>query len=1098
MSTIIKINFQERIRGNESKPENVELQWLLDVLKEKQGLFTRLFRKHIHTRKKLEVKVAATSVPEELIFNNNGPLFEVVYKGDRYPQPSNPVMVEMSDMSDQFQLLFNPERISDCRRELDKEPRVYTTQYRITLRDGSKDKTYDRELQVEIEPFKLDPTIAPENMSDEFEYEYGMGTQKLLDLVIKQPERWVFGCTPRQRMTISLQLKKNGSSVDLSDRVHIDAEDGGNEIEFDLEATKSVPVYIDFSKFTNPVDDVENYIIVPTVKVYALYQPDVVIPLRFDTLSFDLKKDPQGTELQVYVQRQDEEYQLLANSRQTVAMRYEFEPKSPLGLPVTIILTNLATDQSNRKAGIRVKNLTVQHQIADKSVNVEVMQGNKSTLVDPKVLFELRGSDVDAMRSSEVFIPNGVGSKSEVVLKFNPSKLVRVHNDTNVIYDFSIISVVSFDYWEDKDGTGITSAADKKTANIQVEWQLHVLPNPEWLCIDYGSSAIVCQYDNAVIDLHRRKKTLFEKKWVEYAERIEESLEQGTRFLSSDIVLTQQSEQQGSVSSLFSERPSKGDIELTNLAVCLSPTEQLIVDRVSHQLPCLKILVGNELLPSTGIFKTYQYRRLTNGKVELTTMDKAEQNGEANSLMRIFNIFSEAYGELMHFYVKEETDGKTINKLVLTYPTTYTPRHLQLLKSIVKLNFPDLHDDYLKFVCESDAVAAYYIHNWAKFNPGLNIADQNETVLVFDMGAGTLDLTLFKKNVCPKDIQVEILGKIGTGKAGNYLDYIIAEILKEKYPQLLKDLAEETDEDQDSTSSKIVSLAYASANQVLEARLALKSIIKSQIKPKLFKNKTIDIKYELKTGEEVSAKIYSNEILNDKRFLDYLNDVCSKLIQRLQQNVGTNVAIDRVLMSGRGCRLRAIRTKLKETLVVTPTSFTEVMNEDADKTAVVEGAIAYASSFSSADSDVKILSRRLYANYGIAYQQYGKWQYVELINCSAFAPEFNTVRLNNYLGDAHRISSLQSAQKLYVMQSYMDEKMTVDALNSNDMEFVSVMEVINVSNLPKLKELNMRLSIDYNNSICLQVNGLQTQGSAPKGVDLGSEITKRSIWPVTI
>lgn len=46
--------------------------------------------------------------------------------------------------------------------------------------------------------------------------------------------------------------------------------------------------------------------------------------------------------------------------------------------------------------------------------------------------------------------------------------------------------------------------------------------------------------------------------------------------------------------------------------------------------------------------------------------------------------------------------------------------------------------------------------------------------------------------------------------------------------------------------------------------------------------------------------------------------------------------------------------------------------------------------------------------------------------------------------------------------------------------------------------LNVKLRLDYKNNISLYVNSRKSIGSSPKGVDLSSEITKRSIWPVTI
>ena len=54
-----------------------------------------------------------------------------------------------------------------------------------------------------------------------------------------------------------------------------------------------------------------------------------------------------------------------------------------------------------------------------------------------------------------------------------------------------------------------------------------------------------------------------------------------------------------------------------------------------------------------------------------------------------------------------------------------------------------------------------------------------------------------------------------------------------------------------------------------------------------------------------------------------------------------------------------------------------------------------------------------------------------------------------------------------------------------------------MDNFGKVNQLNVRLRLDKNNNISLFVNGTPSLGSAPQGIDLTSNITKQSIWPVT-
>ena len=80
----------------------------------------------------------------------------------------------------------------------------------------------------------------------------------------------------------------------------------------------------------------------------------------------------------------------------------------------------------------------------------------------------------------------------------------------------------------------------------------------------------------------------------------------------------------------------------------------------------------------------------------------------------------------------------------------------------------------------------------------------------------------------------------------------------------------------------------------------------------------------------------------------------------------------------------------------------------------------------------------------------------------------------------------------------MSAKETEICYNEGNFEFISDMEEYDMSNFNHADELNVRLSLDRINNISLYVNGLKSIASTPKGVDLTSEITKKSIWPVTI
>ena len=75
---------------------------------------------------------------------------------------------------------------------------------------------------------------------------------------------------------------------------------------------------------------------------------------------------------------------------------------------------------------------------------------------------------------------------------------------------------------------------------------------------------------------------------------------------------------------------------------------------------------------------------------------------------------------------------------------------------------------------ESDAVAFYYLSKRAELLENTELDDDfDKNVLVYDMGAGTLDITYFTRKECGDKYEIEMVGKMGVSRAGNYMDYIL-------------------------------------------------------------------------------------------------------------------------------------------------------------------------------------------------------------------------------------------------------------------------------------------------------------------------------------
>ena len=1062
----VKINLNNRPTAEKI---NVDLQWSVQVTSPKSGFFAKLFRKHNRVSRDVKITVTDIIVPEEIVCDKTR-LFSILYCDKLSSQSEFPVKVHMADMTLPFQLLFHQAEIKDCIKPQDENPRSYSIHFTVNLTDlkGKVIDSVKEKIEIVFDPLGVKPHFAFDIDNEEIQYSASLKKEKIGVFAVWLDEEFKF--TPEQIASVSLKLYKVRSN--LPGLISLGEENLSNiVIKAGRENVVKLPIMVDFSTIPNPIAEEEDYTIEALIVLSASYSPEVKETILKQS-HFKLLKDLQGTELRVSIQIPEGEPILCDNERSFPAIPMSFVPRSRLMGQVDVILQNIATDNSNPKSGLYIKNLSLSEELIG---DITVLGEGNAIL---NRFISIDGAGVDAMNTSEgLFIPNGPNAQSVIRVSFNPSGIVDLLNCKS--YNFKIQSTLTFDYWEDQDGIERFDDECRKKKSIPIVWQLHLEPNPEWLCVDYGSSAIVCRYDKEILDLKKQKDSIYRK--AEDGKFRLDTIEGKTPFLSSDIVF--HTVRDTSKTTLCSQQSKDDEVPYLNLSVCLSPTSSLIKNDVRTQLPCLKILVGNEFLPPKPDFLTFRYaRKGVNGTVETIEAKDAMSNNEASCILRISSIFNEAYSALFKYFILPESRDKSINKLVLTYPNTYTPAHLKVLERIALETFPKVRSGYLRFVSESDAVSAYYLQNWDSYNKGKNISD-DETVLVYDMGAGTLDITLFCKRLNKNGkIEVNILGKIGTGKAGNYLDYVISEIINEKVAGAIR-------------GSKTVSTASVPDVQTLNERLDIKQTVKDTIKP------------NLKPGTELScgeSKFNSSVILDDNRFKDFLNQVTSGIITQLLSYIGDiNLKIDTVLMSGRSCRLEALQKALRNSLNQIGCKETRIVkfksDGDKEKTVVVEGAMARAALFSSPESPVLICSRRLYASYGLIYQRLGgSYKYTELLKSSDLPFISDNTNLNDFEGQNITVTGTASAGTIKLIQTYLSPEDTEIAYNNGNFEFISEMEEYDMADFDGRDQLNVKLKLDYKNNISLYVNGRISIGSSPKGVDLSSEITKRSIWPVTI
>lgn len=810
---------------------------------------------------------------------------------------------------------------------------------------------------------------------------------------------------------------------------------------------------------------------------------------------FSITKDIRPSALSLQITNFDEKKSGVNIGDENNTSTYSFLPNDErMSRPVTLTLSNVAKEKITDGAGVMVSDVKVY----EEGTTDRYLKNKQGQIINAVIKSKIKGLD----GKNQVFLEDGSGQAVEISMQFDAQEITSTGNGKS---EFDIKTRIVFQYWENIKGAPQNEYnANKKDGDVTVMWHLKMLPHEEWLCIDYGSSAIVCSYgtqgvqdDKApLLKLRDRKQQLYKEDDVFRGRFAEADAEQGPYFLNSDIILYHRATNNGNPqSSLCSEQPLKANLSYNNEAVLLSPTPSLTKAHYQFLLPCMKILVGNTFLPGSVQYGEFQYcRKSANGEIE--NVKAKDVKDDDNCLLRVDTVLKESYHVLFRFFISPLiSDINKVNKLALTYPNTYTPVHLRSLEAIAKSAFPNL----LRFnpVAESDAVAAYYVKHWSDYHNSLDMdKGKEEYALVYDMGAGTLDLTYFTKkwDSATNAYDVRVTGKIGTGKAGNYLDYVIADIVVR-----LKKL-----------DSGLTNLKVKGDASLHSLRIDLKRIVKDVIKPKL-SEEDCEIEFEFNGSK---YKITTSEIIKYPSFVKFIREITIDIIKKVANYLDKKKPkINTVIMSGRSCKLPIIKEKIKEAVTAiardegsgttyvsldTPVSLegkNSLKSYDADlqKTVVVEGATILSCIDEQEEKSVRFTARRLYSSYGVFYKDHdsNKLRYAELINHDEMPyGEHGMIK-----SEPKTISTVAGNTRILLVQTYLSDKDTEACYTNGDREFISEMSEFSTAGYSN-QQLKLSLEIDEDNAVTLYIGNSQAPGEPPKGYNLKSMVTRRSLWPL--
>lgn len=736
----------------------------------------------------------------------------------------------------------------------------------------------------------------------------------------------------------------------------------------------------------------------------------------------------------------------------------------------TIVIKNLAkvSAEENNAVLIEEPAPTKGVHVKDIKVRVTTLEPDEISRIEPcepssrpEFLNALEKDDPDER------ILNQNPEEIPLVIELSKIQDVKIKDNSKCL---NLLINVSFQYKEDRNDND----NEWKTFNFNLKTTVEGKRPGKWYSVDFGTSAVVAysmQMDNNItleqISLDEMKTSLISREYNDDKNKLQD-LRQPEGLIASTLYLnpvgTEETEQYRKQKVWFS--PTRGMVDHLN------------------QLPCLKTMAGNKEIP----------------KILLKDDDKKKVPTSIEDIMR------RTYDQLCRYYL----GGEDMQALVFTVPNTFTPMHTEMIRKVLLEKVPSLEKRYLEFISESDAVLCLYLNTRERILNGNDeyksrLQYPNERVLVFDMGAGTLDLTYAEckfDNENKRVKSVEILGRMGVNKAGDYIDYLLGEIVVD----LLKNKAT-NDQEKEKIRTNLESLLNLSGknnNSFIGERRIFKDYLCNKVKTILNNSDDTPLPKVDETNGENCYKIGSLEydlksitigdIKKHDKFTSYIKSCTTDVIHNFAKMYGNSGNINNprlelttLFVSGRTISIKAIRDSLMEALkqfcndngrkIMRLAHGNENDNDNIkSKIVVAEGALnhvllnLYTDNFS-------IKKRGVYGYYGVIIKN-NKMKWISMISHKddSYNKEI-TVHCDNN-------------SSIMLCHTYQLDPIADVSANNYDSTVI-----LHKSTVEEKGEYTIVLNMDQDGSSLKYKMGANEIQLEPHD-DYGNESLRKSLWPV--
>jgi hypothetical protein len=695
------------------------------------------------------------------------------------------------------------------------------------------------------------------------------------------------------------------------------------------------------------------------------------------------------------------------------------EPAEPARDLNAFTVANTRTQRGGKYISLRIENIRLKRPDPQSSTNWQLELNGED---GPLAIGEDRAT-------TDIFT---LGSKEKLAFTFllvaRGGLSTRVpREDMRLTYD-----IVHFLH-EDARPMSMVSVEAKREERF-VDFTVGPVIGRNFISIDLGTSAIVAAHSSSTLggfdfDFIDLQAQLAEIRRADGKEPTAgEQPEEGTRFLSSNVLLNNNSR-------VRSESPQNSLVEL-------APTFLSLFTNHQRWLPNIKMLFGG--MRMDRLKKAFKEDlNVINAKGEQERLSMDSPKIIEYSMQALVNSALDHY--ILPSAKKSFKDKDNLTEMVFTVPNNFPESYRRSIASWVSVDRTAEHPGIsVSFVSESDAIAYAYLDQEGQ-GEQKNLRDGSEIILTYDIGAGTVDLSLVERSINPNrhsESKLEVIGRIGLPKAGNYLDYVIAKIVWEFYGV--------------GSSGDMITIADPFKQPDSSEARAYHQFIRNELKPALS-----EIGQDAKWGKYIvkpDSKLFSNPdrqaielawIIKHPALQEYIGDVTANALSKLFYNAfGENEykSVNTILFSGRTSQMNVLRSGLLESLDKLP-------NQDGDRAYIVDvdnwvmgdlqlnqeklkgivalGGLRYLKKYRDLDKrrsakTLRLGERHITSSYGIIYNHSSTsksdWRYMEMVN----------PRNDDDIEVEHEEQiDLGGADRLYLIQTYeQDVAMIMKGFNA--------------------------------------------------------------------